>query len=320
MGFERTSKHRGENEKYGEASRHEPLPALTQGQARNSLVDTKGTASSGNTHRSKLSSLLRRGGMRFGPVILRAASTDRFLFRKLQNKGIESKESLEHVLLELLFEARVLVNWSVTDDLVVAFTCIKDKLDWASDIYVEILIQLFHAVMRARLSLRGTPAFDQEPCAVADRVDQVVSWMNGADDLMEELENFVHLVIPLALSAHLRSKTKKGKKIAATHQGDMMDDGLVFRNGICMNAADVGLNTRRGRRLLNPPRGTEQPGDAVHMPSENDLQMADERGDDNNGQEEEQDSIYEGGDDLRHEEAPLNQTQNQSSNGLFRLF
>lgn len=130
--------------------------------------------------------------MRFGRTILRNVNRDRFLFRKLQDQGIESEESVEYIILQLLFEARVLTDWNVTDDLVDVFLYIKAKLDWAGDIPVIILIQLLQAVLRARLNYHKKPALPHvhhDHCAAATRADKLVKWIGGVDHLMEELES-----------------------------------------------------------------------------------------------------------------------------------
>lgn len=144
-------------------------------------------------YRSPLLMLFYGSGLKFDHILLPTSRRDKLLRRQLIDQGIESKESVEFIILQLLFEARVLADWNTTDNLMDVFEYIKDKLDWASDIHVTILIQIFHAVLRARMCWLDKPVapFDPESsCAVATRVDKLVKWIGGVDHIMEELDSW----------------------------------------------------------------------------------------------------------------------------------
>lgn len=122
-----------------------------------------------------LAKLFHRGGMAYGRrSILRTIHNDYQLRRKFLRLGIRSRQGVEDALLELLFQCRNLKDWdSGGDNLVDVFRLIKGRVKWASIFSVDLIMQLFFTLLRARLdcpvNLRKTS------CKVALRVDKVIS-------------------------------------------------------------------------------------------------------------------------------------------------
>lgn len=122
-----------------------------------------------------LAKLFHRGGMAYGSrSILHTLHNDYQLRRKFLRRGIRSKKGVEEALLELLFQCRNLKDWdSGGDNLVDVFRLIKGRVKWAADCSVDLIMQLFFALLRARLdcpvNMRKTS------CKVALRVDKVIS-------------------------------------------------------------------------------------------------------------------------------------------------
>lgn len=106
--------------------------------------------------------------------ILHTINHDDKLRRKFLRRGIRSKKGVEEALLELLFQCRNLKDWdSGGDNLVDVFRLIKGRVKWAADCSVDLIMQLFFALLRARLDC---PVNMREiPCKVALRVDKVIS-------------------------------------------------------------------------------------------------------------------------------------------------
>lgn len=122
-----------------------------------------------------LAKLFYCGGMAYGSrSILHIPKHDYKLCRKFLRRGIRSKKGVEAALLELLFQCRNLKDWdSGGDNLVDVFRLIKGRVKWAADCSVDLIMQLFFSLLRARLdcpvSMRKTS------CKVALRVDKVIS-------------------------------------------------------------------------------------------------------------------------------------------------
>lgn len=119
--------------------------------------------------------LFDRRGMNYGQYhILRTVRNDYQLRREFYKLGIRNKRELEEALLELLFECRNLKYWeSGGDNLVDVFHLIKGRVEWASDCSVDLIMQLFFALLQARLGCRSSSR--KNACKVALRVDKVIS-------------------------------------------------------------------------------------------------------------------------------------------------
>lgn len=105
--------------------------------------------------------------------ILRTVHSEYHLRWEFYKSGIRDKDTVEEALLQLLFECRNLKDWeSGGDDLVNVFSIIKKRVDWALNCPVDILIQLFFALLRARLDCSASSR--NNACRVARRVDQVI--------------------------------------------------------------------------------------------------------------------------------------------------
>lgn len=122
-----------------------------------------------------LRKLFDRRGMNYGSHhILRTARNDYQLRREFYKFGIRNKSGVEEALLELLFECRNLKDWeSGGDNLVDVFRLIKGRVEWASNCSVHLVMQLFFALLRARLGCRAGSR--KNACKVALRVDKVIS-------------------------------------------------------------------------------------------------------------------------------------------------
>lgn len=122
--------------------------------------------------------LLDRRGMKYGrDCILRTVRNDYQLRRDFYKFGIRNKSGLEEALLQLLFECRNLKDWeSGGDNLVDVFHLIKGRVEWASNCSVDLVMQLFFALLRARLGCRASSR--KNACKVALRVDKVISVSN----------------------------------------------------------------------------------------------------------------------------------------------
>lgn len=122
-----------------------------------------------------LAKLFNRGGMAYGRrSILRTTHNDYQLRRKFLMLGIRSRKGVEDALLELLFQCRNLKDWdSGGDNLVDVFRLIKGRVKWASSLSVDLIMQLFFTVLRARLDCPAN--LRKTSCKVALRVDKVIS-------------------------------------------------------------------------------------------------------------------------------------------------
>lgn len=122
-----------------------------------------------------LAELFRRGGMAYGNRnILHTMNHDDRLRRKFLRRGIRSKNAVEEALLELLFQCRNLKDWdSGGDNLVDVFRLIKGRVKWAANCSVDLIMQLFFALLRARLECPRN--LRKDSCKVALRVDKVIS-------------------------------------------------------------------------------------------------------------------------------------------------
>lgn len=119
--------------------------------------------------------LFSRGGMAYGRrSILRTTQNDLQLRRKFDRLGIRGRKGVEKALLELLFQCRNLRDWdSGGDNLVDVFRLVKGRVKWASDVSVDLIMQLFFTLLRARLDCPVN--LRKNSCNVALRVDQVIS-------------------------------------------------------------------------------------------------------------------------------------------------
>lgn len=119
--------------------------------------------------------LFDRGGMAYGRhSILRTARNDSQLRRKFFNVGTRSRQGVEDALLELLFQCRNLKDWdSGGDNLVDVFRLIKGRVKWAANCSVDLIMQLFFTLLRARLDCPAK--LRKNSCKVALRVDKVIS-------------------------------------------------------------------------------------------------------------------------------------------------
>ncbi|KAL1870199.1 hypothetical protein Daus18300_005263 [Diaporthe australafricana] len=168
---------------------------------------SKGT----KAHNSKpLVKLFGRGGMAYGHgSILRTVRKDNELRCKLLNLGIRSRKGVEQALLELLYQFRNLKDWDAGgDDLFDVFRLIKGRVKWAASCSVDLIMQLFFALLRARLdcsqSLRT-----QNCCKVALRVDKIISYINGVDHLLSDYAIYQNLTLPIHNA--IRKLPKKAK-------------------------------------------------------------------------------------------------------------
>lgn len=122
-----------------------------------------------------LAKLFNHGGMAYGSrSILHTIHNDYQLRRKFLRRGIRSKKGVEEALLELLFQCRNLKDWdSGGDNLVDVFRLIKGRVKWAANCSVDLVMQLFFALLRARLECPRN--LRENACKVALRVDKVIS-------------------------------------------------------------------------------------------------------------------------------------------------
>lgn len=75
--------------------------------------------------------------------------------------------------MQLLFECRNLKDWeSGGDNLVDVFGLIKERVHWASTCSTDLIMQLFFALLRARLDCSVSSR--NNACRIARRVDQVI--------------------------------------------------------------------------------------------------------------------------------------------------
>lgn len=119
--------------------------------------------------------LLDHRGMNYGHHhILRTVRNDYQLRREFHKLGIRNKRGSEEALMELLFECRNLKDWeSGGDNLVDVFHLIKGRVEWTSNCSVDLIMQLFFALLRARLGCQASSR--KNACKVALRVDKVIS-------------------------------------------------------------------------------------------------------------------------------------------------
>lgn len=122
-----------------------------------------------------LAKVFNRGGMAYGRrSILRTVHNDYQLRRKFLRRGIRSRKAVEEALLELLFQCRNLKDWNSGDDnLFDVFRLIKGRVKWAANCSVDLIMQLFFTLIRARLEYPGSSR--RNACKVALRVDKVIS-------------------------------------------------------------------------------------------------------------------------------------------------
>lgn len=122
-----------------------------------------------------LAKFFYRGGMAYGRrSILRTIHNDYQLRRKFLRRGIRSRKGVEEALLELLFQCRNLKDWdSGGDNLIDVFRLIKGRVEWAANCSVDLIMQLFFTLIRARLDCPGS--LRKNACQVALRVDKVIS-------------------------------------------------------------------------------------------------------------------------------------------------
>lgn len=119
--------------------------------------------------------LFDRGGMAYGRrSILRTARNDSQLRRQFLKVGIRSRQGVEDALMELLFQCRNLKDWDAGgDNLVDVFRLIKGRVKWAANCSVDLIMQLFFTLLRARLDCPAK--LRKNSCKVALRVDKVIS-------------------------------------------------------------------------------------------------------------------------------------------------
>lgn len=119
--------------------------------------------------------LFDRGGMAYGRrSILRTARNDSQLRRQFLNAGIRSRQGVEDALMELLFQCRNLKDWDAGgDNLVDVFRLIKGRVKWATNCSVDLVMQLFFTLLRARLDCPAN--LRKNSCKVALRVDKVIA-------------------------------------------------------------------------------------------------------------------------------------------------
>ncbi|KKY30014.1 hypothetical protein UCDDA912_g10060 [Diaporthe ampelina] len=144
-----------------------------------------------------LRKLFDRRGMAYGRrSILHTVRKDYQLRRKFLSRGIESREGVEEALLELLFQCRNLKDWdSGGDNLVDVFRLIKGRVEWAANCSVDLIMQLFFTLLRARLDC--PTRLRKNAGKVALRVDKVILYINGVDHLLTEYEIYKNLALPI---------------------------------------------------------------------------------------------------------------------------
>ncbi|POS75468.1 hypothetical protein DHEL01_v206145 [Diaporthe helianthi] len=152
-------------------------------------------------------------GMAYGRYrIFRTVASEYHLRREFYKHGFHDKDAVEEALLQLLFECRNLKYWeSGGDDLANVFSLIKGRVDWASNCSLDIIMQLFFALVRARLDCPVSSR--NNACKVARRVDQVIRYINGVDHLFAEYKIYRDLVLPIHRA--LRNYPKESKKLSS---------------------------------------------------------------------------------------------------------
>lgn len=146
--------------------------------------------------------LFDRRGMRYGrDRILRTVRNDYQLRREFYKLGIRSRKSAEKALLELLFQCRNLKDWeSGGDNLVDVFRLIKGRVEWASsNCSVDLIMQLFFALLRARLEFPAR--LRKNACKVARRVDKVIRVSTSEESYLHPLK-FTHRLFLLYYYSH----------------------------------------------------------------------------------------------------------------------
>ncbi|KAI3397405.1 hypothetical protein diail_10736 [Diaporthe ilicicola] len=149
-----------------------------------------------------LARLFGRGGMSYGRrSILRTVRNDNQLRCKFLNLGILTRKGVEQALLELLFQSRNLKDWDAGgDDLVDVFRLIKGRVKWAAECSVDLVMQLFFALLRGRLDCSGSLR-TENCCKVALRVDKVIA-VSIVEKSYLPLSN-PSIIFPFYLPAHL---------------------------------------------------------------------------------------------------------------------
>lgn len=119
--------------------------------------------------------LFDRRGMAYGRrSIFRNGRHDEYLRLTFISRGIETREGVEKALLEFLFQCRNLRDWdSGGDNLVDVFGLIKGRVEWAANCSVDLVMQLFFTLLRARLNCPA--GLRKNAGKVALRVDKVIS-------------------------------------------------------------------------------------------------------------------------------------------------
>ncbi|KAG8160925.1 hypothetical protein KVR01_009189 [Diaporthe batatas] len=148
-------------------------------------------------HTKPLLQLFDHQGMAYDRFrILRTVRSEYHLRWELYKHGIRDKDAVEEALLKLLFECRNLKDWeSGGDNLVEVFRLIKARVHWASNCSTDLIMQLFFAILRARLDCSASCR--NNACKVARRVDQVIRYINGVDHLFAEYRIYRDLVLPI---------------------------------------------------------------------------------------------------------------------------
>jgi hypothetical protein len=121
-----------------------------------------------------LHKLFDRRGMRYGRHrVLRTVRNDNQLRREFYKVSIRDRNAADQALLELLFQCRNLRYWeSGGDNLVDVFRLLKGRISWASHCSVDLIMQIFFALIRARLDCPAR--LRQNAGKVAQRVDKVI--------------------------------------------------------------------------------------------------------------------------------------------------
>lgn len=165
------------SERYSLHNRSRIKPHINKSRAINKQQPKMSFSSKGaRTSRAKpLAKVFNRGGMAYGRrSILRTVHNDYQLRRKFLRRGIRSRKGVENALLELLFQCRNLKDWdSGGDNLFDVFRIIKGRVKWAANCSVDLIMQLFFTLIRARLECPSSSR--RNACKVALRVDKVIS-------------------------------------------------------------------------------------------------------------------------------------------------
>lgn len=146
------------------------------------------------TYDLQLVRLLHRIGMEPRKTLLRTRAADDSLVQTLRSEFIESDESFEAAIIDLLEESLdFLKTWEVTDGVADVFVRIQGKVEWTKNIKVNVIMELYHNVVVSRLNSKRlelqNPDFEStEACQLAVAVDLLMEDMNGIDDFLHEVK------------------------------------------------------------------------------------------------------------------------------------